>query len=380
MKKYLSIVLVLLSLAAPLLADTTDTKGGPNIPKEYTYSPDSLALYLDMNYANDDQKLEALYEWITHNMSYNVYITFQSKNEAPDEEKEIRTTLRLREGVCRQFALLFERVANALCIPVFMVNGYTRSSNVISPYPHSWCIAKVGSEWYCYDPTFDMGYTENQRFVSDPRKVYYRMAPQVFVRNHMPFDPIFQALPQPLYYQTFDNGEKVQAARQQYNFNDSILIYSRQAPIDQLRRSIQRVRTNGAPNRLIDYFLELSESNLKIYICNQVRATFYESMRLQNLAEDKRREMARKIKAGFKSMTDEDIKDLMEECSSSIKESDALLRSVTEIPDIYKANFAQLRQFIDNTMNRVEQVNEIGSKYLQAKPNKRKEYIRYYMQ
>ena len=60
MKKYLSIVLVLLSLAAPLLADTTDTKGGPNIPKEYTYSPDSLALYLDMNYANDDQKREAL--------------------------------------------------------------------------------------------------------------------------------------------------------------------------------------------------------------------------------------------------------------------------------------------------------------------------------
>lgn len=380
MKKYLSIAFMLLVFAAPLLADRTETKGGPNIPKEYTYSPDSLALYLDMNYTNDDQKLEALYEWITHNMSYNVYITFHSKNEAPDEEKEIRTTLRLREGVCRQFALLFQRVANELCIPVFMVNGYTRSNNVISPYPHSWCIAKVGSEWYCYDPTFDMGYTENQRFISDPKKVYYRMAPQVFVRNHMPFDPIFQALPQPLYYQTFDNGEQVQATRPLCNFNDSIMAYSKQAPIDQLRRSIGRVRHNGEPNRLIDYFLELSESNLKIFICNEVRATFYESMRLQNLAEDKRREMARKIKAGFKNMTDEEIKELMEECSSSIKESDELLRSVTEIPDIYKANFAQLRQFIDNTMNRVEKVNEICASYLQAKPNKRKEIIRQFVQ
>ena len=225
-----------------------------------------------------------------------------------------------------------------------------------------------------------MGYTQNQRFVSDPKKVYYRMAPQVFVRNHMPFDPIFQALPQPLYYQTFDNGEQMQAMRQPCNFNDSIRIYIRQAPIDQLRGSIRRVRSNGSPNRLIDYFLELSESNLKIYICNQVRATFYESMRLQNLAEDKRREMARKIKSGFKNMTDDQIMELMEECGSSIKESDELLRSVKEIPDIYQTNFAQLRRFIDNTMDRVEQVNEICAKYLQSKPNKRKEYIRQYMQ
>lgn len=379
MKRSILLTMVLLTLGVQLHAEVKEPKGGPAIPKEYTYSPDSLALYIDMNYNNDDDKLEALYDWIIHNMSYNVYITFKSNNEAPDELKEICQSLRKREGVCRQFALIFQYVANQLCIPAFMVNGYTRSSNTISPYPHAWCIAKVGKEWYCYDPTFDMGYTRNQRFVSDPKKDYYRMAPQTFVRNHMPFDPIFQALSQPLYYQTFDKGEKVQAARPEVNFNDSIIDFCHQTPLEQTRHSIQRVRKNGEANRLIDYYLELSESNLNIYIINQVRATFIEAMRLQNLAEDKRRDMARKIKSGFKDMDDAQIDQLMKECSGSIEQSDALWRSVKEVPEIYKENFSQLRLYIDRTIDRVRQVNEIGAQYLATKPNKRKSFIRSYM-
>ena len=379
MKRLYIIGIMLMCVTACLKAEGTESPGGPDIPKEYTYTPDSLALYLDMNYDSDDEKLEALYDWITHNMSYNVYITFKSKSEAPDEEKEIINTLRKREGVCRQFALLFQRVANQLCIPAFMVNGYTRSSDAISPYPHAWCIAKVGSEWYCYDPTFDMGYTQNQRFVSAPKKVYYRMSPQAFVRNHMPFDPIFQVLSQPLYYQTFDHGEKVQVARPQVNFNDSIKAYSNQTPLEQTRHSIQRVNMNGERNRLIDYYLELSTSNLNIYIANQVRATFIEAMRLQNQAEDKRRDMARKIKSGFNGMEDAQIQQLMDECTSSIEKSDALWHSVKEIPDIYQNNFSQLRVYIDRTRDRVKQVNEIGATYLASKPNKRKAYIKNYM-
>lgn len=106
---------------------------------------------------------------------------------------------------------------------------------------------------------------------------------------------------------------------------------------------------------------------------------FIEAMRLQNQAEDKRRDMARKIKSGFNGMEDAQIQQLMDECTSSIEKSDALWRSVKEIPDIYQNNFSQLRVYIDRTRDRVKQVNEIGATYLASKPNKRKAYIKNYM-
>lgn len=56
-----------------------------NIPKAYTHSVDSLSWYIDVHFDTDKQKAEAIYVWITNNLTYNVYTTFTSRNEVYSE-------------------------------------------------------------------------------------------------------------------------------------------------------------------------------------------------------------------------------------------------------------------------------------------------------
>lgn len=371
---------VALICAAATFAQATEDpeRGVLEIPASYTYSPDSLAFYIDSHCKNDDDRLLAVYQWITHTLSYNVFTTFESRNEAPDEEKEIRKTLQSREGVCRQFALLFQRVANQMGIPAYIVHGYTKSNNVISPSPHSWCIAKVGDSWHCYDPTFDMGYISNERFVRRTGLRYYRMAPSVFIRNHIPFDPIWQALDVPCTYDAFDQGGDI-PARPAINYNDSIRAYSSQTPLEQLSHCIQRMERNGTPNRLVAYYLELSNANRKVHIHNHVVRTFYRSQKLQNDAEDRRHALALRIRSGFKNTTDEQIRQLTAECRELITKAQQELDGLGQVPEKFVANIANLQEFITKTRQRFEELDEISTKYLATQPNKRRAFIRQYM-
>lgn len=353
-------------------------RGVLEIPAAYTYSPDSLAFYIDSHCRNEDDKLLATYQWITHNLSYNVFTTFESRNEAPDEEREIRRTLRTREGVCRQFALLFQRVANQMGIPAFIVHGYTKSNNVISPSPHSWCIAKVGNGWSCYDPTFDMGYISNERFVRRTGLRYYRMAPSAFIRNHIPFDPIWQALDVPSTYDAFDQGSEI-VARPAINFNDSIRAYGSQTPLQQLSHCIRRMEQNGTPNRLVNYYLELSRANMKVHIHNHVVRTFYRSQKLQNDAEDRRHALALRIRSGFKNTTDDQIRQLLTECREMITQAQKELDDLGQVPEKFTASISNLREFITKTHQRFEELESISTQYLATQSNKRRSFIRQYM-
>ena len=61
-----------------------------NIPKAYTHSVDSLSWYIDVHFDTDKQKAEAIYVWITNNLTYNVYTTFTSRNEVYSEKRDLQ--------------------------------------------------------------------------------------------------------------------------------------------------------------------------------------------------------------------------------------------------------------------------------------------------
>lgn len=270
------------------------------IPDEYTYLPDSMALYLDLHLDSESDKLEVLYSWMTQKMTYNVFPTLEQKFK--DDREEVCHTLRKRTGICRHFTKVFALVAEKMDIPVFRVSGYIRNhSGSLQTSLHSWCVAKVDGHWYCYDPTFGMGVVHDNRFVSRQSMGYCKMSPQESIRDHMPCDPIFQLLKTPVSFEDFDAGKTQDLKLNgEFNFNDSILAYQCQSPLERILKQNVRVRKNGRINSLVEYFLQVNEANITVYRERKVYDMYSGALKKYNKGFDAYRELVDYKRRQFK--------------------------------------------------------------------------------
>lgn len=328
-----SLFLLLLSAILPACGQQqAEAVPSVEIPDAYTRSADSLALYIDTRYQGDEAKLQALYIWMTTHMAYNVYPSYESKEEERDDALSVRRTLQKREGVCRHFAKVFQAVGDKMDIPVYVVEGYNKSSNGgLMNALHAWCASKINGKWYCYDPTFGMGYTMSRKFVSRPTMKYCRMEPEVSIRTHMPIDPIWQLLEHPLSYQAFDDGvaDPVASAKP-CHFNDSICAYLRQSPLQRLLAISRRVTNNGRSNRLIDYFMEVNTVNINVYRQREVYNVFKVALKQYNRSSDCYNSLVRYKLNNFKpKKTSDEIRSLLEEASAQVQAADSTIHSVT---------------------------------------------------
>lgn len=204
---------------------------------------------------------------MTANMKYNVYTTFESRNDIYSEEKDVRNTLKTRSGVCRNFALVFKTVADMLDIPAFVVEGYVKAEGTLMTDPHAWCCAKVNGQWFLYDVTFGMGSIANNQFTSNPNMNYCQVTPIRMLQNHMPFDPIWQLIDRPYPFHLYDKSSSLPPASTEkaINYNDTIRAYTRLTKVQQQIDVNRRIKANGTPNPLVDYFLQLTQSNIQVY-------------------------------------------------------------------------------------------------------------------
>lgn len=377
MKKRLChcIGILLLSIATSTLYARTIPStaiSGPisgEIPEEYTYSVDSLALYIDCHYDGEKSKAQAVYTWITTYLRYNVYTTFTSHNEAYSEAQELENTLVTREGVCRQFALLFTRIVEKMGIPAFVINGYNKSrSGIVMPEPHDWCAAKIGEQWYLYDPTFGMGYVDNYQFVSSQSMKYCHVLPEEFIQTHMPYDPIWQLLGHPYPYQEFDKGTFQQRPDEPLcNFNDSIKVYMQQPRLNQLISARNRIQRNGQANRLTQYYLQLTQANIGVYRQREVYDIYNKAIKLQNQGCDLLSDFILYRKNGLKPR-----KSAKEMCGKVDKAlqvaitADSLLHTARDIPQQYASAVQNLQTSISELIEEINRQKIFIEKYYAA--------------
>lgn len=334
------------------------------IPQEYTYSVDSLALYIDCHYDEEKSKVQAVYTWITSCLRYNVYTTFTSRNEAYSEVQELKNTLTTREGVCRQFALLFARVVEKMGIPAFVVNGYSKSkAGVVMPEPHDWCAAKVGSQWYLYDPTFGMGYVDNYQFVPAQSMKYCHVSPEEFIQTHMPYDPVWQLLTYPFPFQEFDKGTFQQkAGTSACNFNDSIKVYIRQSPMKRLMSAYNRVQRNGQGNRLTLYYLQLTKANIDVYHQREVYDIYNQATKFQNQGCDFLSDFMLYRKSGSKPRKKEkEMYDKVDKAYQAAVAADSLLHTAHNIPEQYASAMQNLQASINKLIEETNRQKALKS-------------------
>jgi transglutaminase/protease-like cytokinesis protein 3 len=176
-------------------------------PPAAAASVESLAEYLTRSASDEMQKVRAIYTWITQNISYDV----AALASGDPGDQSAATTLARRKGVCSGYSRLFEALARAAGIEAVEVIGYSRGSGyapgkTLGPQPdHAWTAVKINGNWLLMDCTWAAGYLDASKgFVRRIDDYYFLTPPNRFVYDHLPEDPKWQLLPEPVAREDFE--------------------------------------------------------------------------------------------------------------------------------------------------------------------------------
>ena len=98
------------------------------------------------NCETDEEKVQAIYQWIIHNFEYdyNYHAFIQYFN--------VRKTLRTHKGVCYDFSNLFAALCRSQNIPCYVVDGISYETAA----HHTWNRVYYNNSWWNVDVTNDI--------------------------------------------------------------------------------------------------------------------------------------------------------------------------------------------------------------------------------
>lgn len=154
--KYLFTLLIAFAFYLPGLACE---KKNP-IPKEFRKSIPLLTKYIVRNSSTDQQKVDSIYYWVTHNIAYDYQALKSSK---PIQYQSAQAVFKKKKAICSGYVLLMKEMLQQVGIQSEYIEGYTRpyemdTNFVVTDANHAWIAIFVNNNWTLADPTWDAGY------------------------------------------------------------------------------------------------------------------------------------------------------------------------------------------------------------------------------
>jgi len=232
------------------------------IPTSATVSTASIANYIQSKYTTPDEKIRAVFYWTTANISYDLANKAASQQEQSLEDRIVKT-LKSRKGVCKNYAEVFNDLANKLGVKTVIIRGYTKQYGIVGRIPHAWCASKLGNKWFLFDPTWAAGYIDQGQFKKRMRDTYYKLQPEEMITSHMPYDYLWQFLSYPITNAEFETGKLLPLKSKKYfDFEQEITKAEMQAEDQQLIRSSIRIKENGITNAMIAEMLSYNDRKI----------------------------------------------------------------------------------------------------------------------
>jgi hypothetical protein len=183
--------------------------------------PAELARQLTRNCQTEKEKVTAIFNWITENISYRVWSPYKikvigaatlkySKSNAdlddtgalrPLNERIAITVLRNREAICEGYANLFTTLCNYAGLHSVTIAGYARTTfnKPVSYFGvnHKWNAVLISGDWHLLDVTWASGYVSGNtnEFVKEYDPAYFLSKPEEFIKDHYPDDIRWTLLP-----------------------------------------------------------------------------------------------------------------------------------------------------------------------------------------
>lgn len=160
------------------------------VPSQNIQSEDpeivSLAADITHGLESDFDKTQAIHEWVTNNIAYDVNSFFSGSYT--HNKHDAVSILRNREAVCEGYSNLTAALNRAVGIPTKKVTGEVRFGN--QPWTgkvnHAWNETLIDGRWVIQDTTWDAGAVdfEKKTFVPKPKKKYFDPTPEQFAKDH----------------------------------------------------------------------------------------------------------------------------------------------------------------------------------------------------
>ncbi len=219
LKKYALIFICLLLGFCDLFAQGEGACNHKKTIRIFNTNAAKLTRKLTKNLPSENEKVCAIYGWITSNIRYNIKkcASFNFKKQTP------KKVLQRGMATCQGYADLFNAMCGFAGIQSVGVQGYVKGSDwdqgdTFYYEEHIWNAANVDGEWKLLDATWDAGYIKNSRltlggfilkivtlghrdiyayhphFVQKPSREFYLRTGNYFSFDHVASHPCWQMI------------------------------------------------------------------------------------------------------------------------------------------------------------------------------------------
>lgn len=329
-------------------------------------SATEISAYLTKNLATPTEKIRAIYYWISHNIRYDVSqlgsagISYRS-----GERNLLNEVLQKRQGVCQHYAELFNACCKAAGIQSYIISGYTKTDGKIAPLAHAWNAVVIDGKYYEMDATWASGYVDNGKFTAKFDDTYFMIPPAEFIKTHMPFDPIWQFLDNPVSNKDFQaNDFSKLKIRSNFNFSDSIKTIAGLDSLSILTRENKRIRNCGLTNDLIREYVSYNQQNIAQIKYNQAVGEFNKAIEAYNIYV-----MHKNKQFKGSSMEDAKIMELLTAANNHAETSENRIRFLNGDNSTIMKNIFELQTQIEALKKNLDIETAFVKKYVStAKP------------
>lgn len=367
MKKNLILLLffVQLSFGQAVSDFSVIDKKMAEIPADLTTTTTGIADYINSNFKVENEKIRAVYYWITSNISYDVPNMYEPNNLDSPQVK-IANTLRTRKGVCIHYAEVFSDIANKIGLETYIVAGYTKQFDELAAISHAWNVSKIDGKWFLFDATWGAGFVDGKKFTKKQNNTYFKRVPDRMIVNHMPFDYLWQLLNEPLTNREFISG-KLNASKPKINFDYQTEIekYEKLPDTDKAFECAARVEKNGLLNTMITDYYNLKKKEFTILNQNKsveklmtISANFNEGISYLN---DFIMFRNKKFKP---TQSDETLKKMIQDVKDKFNKCKDDVYSVGSVSPENTANLNSLKRSILDAIEKTKEQDNFLKEYL----------------
>ncbi len=330
------------------------------VPDLATRSTQILANYLHKELPVTTDFVRGAFLWIAKTISYDIQL--QSKKYTSTQAL-IDYTIQSRRAICQGYAEVLNDLCHKAGIQSYVINGYTKQSgSVDTTSGHAWVTVLIDNEWRFFDPTWGSGYLQNGKYYQQINEQYYSATPTFFIKDHMPFDPLWQFLEYPLTYQAFSEHKllPIPIEKTFFNYKDSLKRYEQQSESGQLRDIIYRIEHNGIPNALILQQVGFHKYNLQINHYNEAKDLYNAGIAKFNTYIDFKNHMFRP------KIEDKSIQQMITEINLKISESKWLASLAFDKANDFNDTVIILNNLLEEVNNRLQAEQQFLTQYVKT--------------
>lgn len=314
---------------------------------------DSVATFINTKYISRDDRLRAYYTWIAMNIRYDtdhmsdlqLISSFNVQNVYSSGQKP-EEVFKSRKAVCEGYSNLLSAFCKTSGIPCYTVCGHVKTEEgEIPKIMHAWNVVKPDTVWKLIDVTWSSGYVnQGGVYVKRFSNNYFAPKAEVFIKDHLPLDPMWQLLYYPYNREHFEKSTAPSPNTEKFHFNDSIHFFMKHTESQQQGLSFLHYYRNNPGEAFYAKHLDVYHNNQiadLFVICGVYQTDFL------HIAENK---LSKKP-----TLTDwKKAKAHLDSVEVYLKKSELMLNAYTPKTPEYVEQFSLMRQSVAENRKNVK--------------------------